>query len=79
MRYDNERDRKTYGYDAGSIVDGVVTVDPSTGEHVLVDDDGLAFSSQEVLKTLVGKKVRMTMIGFDSIEELQNLLAKHES
>ena len=77
MDYDNSRDRKQYGYDAGNIVDGVVTTDPSTGELVLVDEDGIAFSSQSVLRELLGKKVRMTIVSFESIEELEKLLARH--
>ena len=77
MEYDNSRDRKKYGYDAGNIVDGVVTADPSTGELVLVDEDGVAFSSQCVLKELVGKKVRVTVVSFESIEELEKLLDRH--
>jgi len=79
MDYDNSRDRKQYGYDAGNIVDGVVTTDPSTGELVLVDEDGIAFSSQSVLRELLGKKVRMTIVSFESIEELEKLLARHGS
>jgi hypothetical protein len=78
MDYDNSRDRKQYGYDAGNIVDGVVTSDPSTGELVLVDEDGIAFSSQSVLRELLGKKVRMTIVSFESIEELEKLLARHQ-
>lgn len=78
MKYDNERDRNRYGYDAGHIIDGIITPDPNTGELVLVDEDGVAFSSQEAFKSLLGKKVRLTMISIDSIELLQNLVEESE-
>lgn len=76
MNYDNDRNRRQYGYDGGNIIDGVVTLDPQTNEYVLVDDEGVAFSSQEVLKGLAGKQVRLTCISFESIEVIQNLLLK---
>jgi hypothetical protein len=72
--YDNERDRTRYGYDAGNIVDGVVTLDQARGEYVVVDDDGIGFSVQDLFKSLLNKRVRFTCISFDSMEELEKLL-----
>lgn len=75
MKYDNQRDRHLYGYDAGTIVDGDITLDIETGEYVIVDEDGVAFSAQELFKSLVGKRIRFTCISFESIEAIQNMLS----
>jgi hypothetical protein len=72
---DNERDRFDYGYDAGTIVDGEVKLDAGTGQYVLVDDDGKVFNPQRVLETLVGKKVRMTMVSFEAMENMEHMYA----
>ncbi len=74
MKYDSERERHQYGYDAGNIIDGDVVYDEERKEYVVVDDDGLAFSTQDLLKTLVGKKVRLTCISFEAIEDLEKML-----
>jgi hypothetical protein len=66
-------DRFAYGYDAGNIVDGIVERDADTGEYVLVDEDGERFSPQQALSTLVGKKVRMTMVSFDAMEDMAKM------
>ena len=79
MEYDNERDRNQYGYDAGTIVDGNVVLDKNTNEYVVVDEDGIAFSMQALLKTLVGQKVRLTCISFESIQNIEQMLAKTNS
>ncbi len=76
MEYDNVRDRKKFGYDAGNIVDGEVVLDPDTGEYVLLDEDGKAFSTQELFKLLVGKKVRLTCVSFESMENIEKMIAK---
>jgi len=75
MKYDNDRDRLQYGYDAGNIVDGLVVFDDEKKEYVIVDEDGVAFSTQDLLKELISRKIRFTCISFESIENLQNLLA----
>lgn len=72
FKYDNDRDRQAYGYDAGVIVDGVVTSDPDTKMLVLVDEDGVAFDPQAVLQDLLGHKVRLTMISFEAIDNMEN-------
>ena len=74
MDFDNERDRFTHGYDAGQIVDGIVTWDPDKGRYILVDEDGVGYDSQEVLKSLDGQKVRVTVISLASMEEIQKML-----
>ena len=79
MQYDNLRDRTDYGYDAGTVVDGVVTLDSNTGEYVIVDDDGIAFSSQRVLSSLTGKQVRITCISFEAIQTIEAMLRKTQS
>lgn len=76
MDYDNERDRFESGFDAGSIVDGLVTYDPASGEYVITDEDGKSFSSQELFKSLVGRKVRFTCISFEAMEDLERLVAQ---
>ncbi len=79
MDYDNDRDRLTHGYDAGVIVDGEVVHDPDTGEYVLLDEDGRAFSSQQLLKLLSGKRVRLTCISFEAMESLEKLVHQSQS
>lgn len=76
MDYDNERDRFESGFDAGTIVDGMVAYDPEKDEYVVLDEDHKAFSSQELLKSLVGRKVRITCISFEAMEEIQKLVAQ---
>ena len=75
MKYDNDRDRAQYGYDAGNIIDGDVVLDPERNEHVIVDDEGVAFSVQDLLKSLVGKKIRLTCISFEAIENIEKMMA----
>jgi len=79
FRYDNERDRFTHGYDAGSIIDGTVHLDHETGELVLVDDDGTAFSSQELLRSLLGRRVRMSCVAFDAMEVIEKMIEKAQT
>ncbi len=75
MKYDNERDSGSYGsFDAGNIIDGIAQFDEDTGEYVVVDDEGMAFSIQTLLKKLSGKKVRLTCISFESIQNIENML-----
>lgn len=72
MKFDNERDRYSYGMDMGTIVDGVVkNVD---GNYIIVDEDDVACNPQAVLSTLEGKKVRFTVIAFETMENLEKLL-----
>jgi hypothetical protein len=78
MEYDNKRERNLYGYDAGNIVDGQVVLDPSTNEYVILDEDGVAFSTQKLLKSLDGQKVRITCISFESIEKIEQMLVNHK-
>jgi hypothetical protein len=76
-KFDNERDRNTHGFDAGTIVDGVVT--EYDGGYILVDNEGAAFDPQAVLSSLVGKKIRMTMISFESLENIEKLVKEANS
>jgi predicted DNA-binding antitoxin AbrB/MazE fold protein len=73
MKYDNERDRNLYGYDAGQIVDGVVTWDSDQERFILVDEDGIGFDPMSVLKLLEGKKIRMTIISQESMEKMSKM------
>jgi hypothetical protein len=66
-------DRYSYGYDAGNIIDGVVRQDPDTKMCTIVDEDGEEFVPQAVLETLIGKKVRMTMISFEALENMEKI------
>lgn len=72
--YDNVRDQFTYGYDRGQILDGVVSLDPDTGEYVVVDSDGVAFSSQAFFKTIEGKQVRFTCATYETISTIEQLM-----
>jgi hypothetical protein len=74
-----ENDRFVYGYDAGNIIDGVVSLDKETGEIILVDDDGDVFIPSEALKSLIGKKVRLTMISFEAMASMESMLKTAES
>ncbi len=74
LKYDNVRDQFTYGYDRGQILDGTVTLDPETGEYILVDIDDVAFSPQEFLKTMVGKQVRFTCASYETIATIERML-----
>lgn len=76
-RFDNERDRYAHGYDAGTIVDGVVT--EHNGGFILVDDEDVAFDPQVVLSALLGKKIRMTMVSFESMENIERLVKEANS
>jgi len=75
---DNERDRFKYGYDAGLIIDGEVVLDED-GDISIVDEDGLCLSIKGHLKTLVGKKVRLTVISTDAIQMIEDMLANCNS
>lgn len=79
QKYDNTRDRFQYGYDAGQIIDGVVTFDSSLNRFVIIDEDGVAFDIQAALQSLSGKKIRLTMVNFDAMEEMEKLLATSAS
>jgi hypothetical protein len=79
MDYNNDRDRFSHGYDAGTIVDGIVQTDPDTGEVVIVDDEGIAFSNQALLRSLLGKRVRVTCVAFDAMEAIEAMMQKVQS
>jgi hypothetical protein len=74
MEIDNERDRYAYGYDAGLIVDGVVIFNDELKRHVLVDDEGVMFDVQASLSSMVGKTVRVTLIPFESMQKLADMV-----
>ena len=74
MKYDNVRDQFTYGYDRGQILDGTVIFDEERKEYVLLDVDGVAFSSQEFLKTMLGKDVRFTCASYETISTIEQML-----
>ena len=79
FNYDNDRDRFTGGFDAGTIVDGAVHLDPATNEFVIVDEDGKAFSSQSLFKLLLGKKVRFSCVAFESMEAIERMIIKSQT
>lgn len=78
MEFDNDRQRHAGGFDAGVIVDGVVT-DLGDGRLVLVDEDGVGFDPNMALSSLVGKRVRMTVVSFDAMQVMENLLSRAQS
>jgi predicted PilT family ATPase len=59
--------------DAGVIIDGEVSKNSETGELSITDDDGDVFYPERVLSSLVGKKVRMTVISFEALESMENV------
>jgi len=79
MKYDNVREQFTYGYDAGQVVEGEVVLDPERNEYVIVDDEGIAFSTQEYIKTLVGKKVRFTCATFETLENIERMIQEAQT
>ena len=72
MEFDNDRDRFSHGYDAGVIVNGVVT--EIDGRLVLVDEDGVGFDPNIVLSDLKGKTVRMTIVSFETIDVMEEMI-----
>jgi hypothetical protein len=74
VEYDNDRDRFAHGFDAGTIIDGVVTVDPDTGRYVVVDEDGKAFDPHVALSSIAGRSIRMTMVSMEAMETMEKLL-----
>jgi len=74
MKYGDILNREQLGYDAGHILDGEVVLDEVRGEYVLLDDEGQAFSTQDLLKSLVGKKVRLTCVSFEAMQNLERML-----
>lgn len=74
LEYDNVRDSKSYGYDSGVIVEGKVVLDEDKNEFVVVDDDGKAFSTQDFLKSHLGRSVRFTCIDMESAEHIEKML-----
>ena len=74
MKYGDILNRENLGYDAGHILDGKVVLDPVRGEYVLRDDEGQAFSTQDLLKSLAGKKVRLTCVSFEAMQDLEKML-----
>jgi len=76
MEYDNDRDRFAHGFDAGTIVDGEVRKDPDSGELVIVDDEGKAFSSQALFRLLEGKRIRFSCVAFEAMENIEKMMVK---
>lgn len=74
MKEDNDRDRFHYGYDAGVIVDGTVKFDPEKG-YILVDEEGVIFSPQEILRSLEGKQVRITLVSFEALQKMEEMMS----
>ncbi len=76
MEFNNERDRMSGGFDAGTIVEGSVVFDPGLFRHVIQDDDGVGFDPEAVLAGLRGEKVRIVIVSFRAIEEFEGLLGR---
>jgi hypothetical protein len=74
MKEDNDQDRFLHGYDAGVIVDGTVKFDSDRSCFVLVDDEGVVFNPQEVLKSLEGKQIRITLVSFESLQKMEEMM-----
>ena len=74
MQFDNERDRNTYGYDAGTIVEGIVTWSESLNRYIIIDEENIGFDPNAVLQKLDGMKIRITIISFEAIENIEKML-----
>lgn len=74
MEFDNTRDRYAHGYDAGIIVSG--TVSEEDGRLILVDDDGVAFDPSQVLRDLRGKQIRMTIMTFETMQTMEDMIKR---
>jgi len=72
MKFDNDRGRYKHGMDIGTIVEG--TVVSHEGRFIIVDEDEIAFDPQIVLSTLEGKKIRLTMVSFETLENIEKML-----
>lgn len=72
MEIDNDRDRFVHGFDAGQIVDGVVSV--IDGSLIIVDDDGVGYDVSHTLQTLAGQRVRLTVITMEAIDNIGKML-----
>ena len=64
--------------DTGIVMDGVVNIDPLTGDVCLRDSEGQNFPVEAHLKSLVGKEIRFTCIALESMEKLMNLLNQYQ-
>ena len=73
MEFDNDRDRYKHGMDIGTIVEGIVR--EQNGKFIIIDEDNIAFDPQAVLSSLVDKKIRLTMVSFETMENLEKLLS----
>jgi hypothetical protein len=74
IKYDNERDRFQHGFDAGQIIDGTVVLDENLNRLVIVDEDNNGFDVQSALTHLQGEKVRLTLISFESMDKIEQLI-----
>lgn len=79
MKYDNVRDQFKFGYDRGQIIDGTIVYDPEKSEHVIVDSDGVAFSTQEWFRINEGKQVRFTCASFETMATIEQMLKAAQS
>lgn len=65
----------TKKYDFGLVVDGKVVYKEDTKEYVVVDEhDNITYSVQDILKSNVGKTVRLTCISMESLDEIEKLM-----
>jgi hypothetical protein len=78
IKYDNDGDRFKFGYDAGVIRDGTVVLDETTGNFVIVDEDGVGFDVQAVLANMVGDHVRITMVSFKSLQAISSMMSANK-
>jgi hypothetical protein len=65
--------------DLGYMVNGVVTYDPHIARFVLVvDENSVAFDTQQALKKYEGKEVRFTLASMETIANLTELVQSGE-
>lgn len=78
MKYKNIDQLKASGLEIGIILDGTVVFDQDRKEHVIVDESGEAISIQEILSSMIGKRIRYTTVTFETLDSLEKMLVNKE-
>lgn len=74
-----DQPQKTVEMDIGTVLDGMVLIDPDTCELIIRDSDGNDFPVEAHLKSFIGKQIRFTCIKLESMEKMMDMLASVQS
>jgi len=69
-----ESNHDSHEFDVGEIIDGVILYDDQLNKYIIMDDEGTKFDIQSAFEKLNGKKVRLTLISFDSMDKIEDFL-----